>query len=67
MSIILNNENLVIPGDVITVEDLIKWKNITPGGTAVAIDNKLIPQKAWPITTLAENMHITLITAAFGG
>ena len=67
MNIFLNNVPVALPNDYMTLEDLIKWKNISPQGTAVAIDDKIITQNNWKTTRLEPMMHITIISAAFGG
>lgn len=67
MIIFLNNEPLDVPGDSITVADLMEFKNIKPQATAIAINNKIIRKDAWNVTAIPENSHVTVITAAFGG
>ena len=67
MKITLNDESLELPGDVMTVADLISYKQISPQGTAIAVGEKLLTRDKWNETPLAEDMEITLITAAFGG
>lgn len=67
MKIYLNNELIDLPNDYMTVEDLLKWKNISEQGTAVAINDKLLLKKDWPVNNLQDLMRVTVISAAFGG
>ncbi|MCH5223072.1 MAG: sulfur carrier protein ThiS [Muribaculaceae bacterium] len=67
MKIYLNNELIDLPNDYMTVEDLLKWKNISEQGTAVAINDKLLLKKDWPVKNLQDLMRVTVISAAFGG
>ena len=67
IKIFLNNELVALPNDYMTVADLMKWKNINPQGTAIAIDDKVIRKSAWNVTKLPPMSHVTVISAAFGG
>lgn len=67
MTILLNDNPVVLPNDYMTVEDLVKWKEIPSQGTAIAVNNKLIKQEKWSITKLNDQDQITVISAAFGG
>ena len=67
MTILLNDNPVVLPSDYMTVEDLVKWKEIPSQGTAIAVNNKLIKQEKWSITKLNDQDQITVISAAFGG
>lgn len=67
MIIFLNDVQTEIPNDCFTISDLMKWKGINPEGTAVAINDKLIPKNSWETKKISEFMHLTIITAAFGG
>ena len=42
-------------------------QQIAAEGTAIAIDNKLVPKSEWSNRTLADGDKITLIRATFGG
>lgn len=66
MKISLNGYIIDLPENM-TVEDLIKWKEIPSQGTAVALNNKLIKQSNWSITELKEKDQVTIISAAYGG
>lgn len=67
MTILLNDNPVVLPSDYMTVADLVKWKEIPSQGTAIAVNNKLIKQEKWSITKLNDQDQITVISAAFGG
>ena len=67
MTILLNDNPVVLPSDYMTLADLVKWKEIPSQGTAIAVNNKLIKQEKWQITKLNDRDQITVISAAFGG
>ena len=67
MTIFLNNNPLELPNDFMTLEDLVKWKNIPTQGTAIALNEKLIKQQQWSVIKLNNLDQVTVISAAFGG
>lgn len=67
MNIIFNNENIVLPNDYMTLEELAKWKGIPMQGSAIAVNDKLIKRDKWPVIKLENLDRVTVITAAFGG
>ena len=67
MQIYLNDVLTTIPNDYMTVEELIKWKELPVQGTAIAIDGKVIRRTAWTATTFTPLCHVNVISAAFGG
>lgn len=67
MNITLNNDRLILPDYVLTVADLIKWKNIPSSGTAIAVNNKLVLSRNREVTKLEEGDDVTVISATFGG
>ena len=67
MNILLNSESIQLPKELGTVKDLVIWKKIPSQGTAVAVNDKLIPQSQWGVTQLNDLDRITIISAAFGG
>ena len=67
MIIFLNDNQVKLPNDFMTVADLVKWKEINPQGSAIAVNNKLIKQDKWSVTDLKDQDQITIISAAFGG
>lgn len=67
MKVFLNNILTELPASVVTVDDLVKWKELPEAATAVAIDNRLVMRKNWTARQLKPEEQITLISAAFGG
>lgn len=67
MNIILNNIPTPLPSDYMTIEDLAKWKNIKPTGTAIALNDKIVRKESWNLTRLSDMDRVTIISAAFGG
>ena len=67
MTIIFNNENIQLPNEYMTLEDLAKWKNIPSQGSAIALNDKLVKHDNWSVTVLKDLDRVTVITAAFGG
>lgn len=67
MNIFLNNIPTNLPDEISTIKELIEWKQIPSGGTAVALNDKLIKQDNWNLTKLQDNDQVTIISAAFGG
>lgn len=67
MIITLNNQPIEIPEGVKTVSDLMKLKNISTQGTAIALNDKLLLKKDWDVKNLEDMMNVTIISAAFGG
>ncbi|MCM1153225.1 MAG: sulfur carrier protein ThiS [Muribaculum sp.] len=67
MKVYINNETLQLPAQILTVENLMKWKQIPEQGTAIAVNDKLVMKRNWSATLLHEDDRITVITAAFGG
>lgn len=67
MKITLNNEPVNLPDENMTVSDLLVWKHIPAGGTAVAVNNRLVRTDMRGSTMLNEGDSVTIISAAFGG
>lgn len=67
MRITINNEFLETPEHDMNIRDLLEWRNVPDSGTAVALNNKLVPRTKWDSTYLREDDVVTLISAAFGG
>lgn len=67
MKIKINNEQVVTPSDEMTVSELLIWRNIPEGGTAVAINGKLIPKSGRDIQYIKDQDDIVIISAAYGG
>lgn len=67
MNIYINNRQEIIPDEVMSVADLVKWKNLEGNSLAVAIDNRIVRKPEWENTYLKDMCSITLFSAAFGG
>ncbi|MBD5340352.1 MAG: sulfur carrier protein ThiS [Bacteroides sp.] len=67
ISIKLNSKPLELPNDLMTLEELLEWEGIAPGGTAVAVNNKIVKHENWKITTFSNGDNVVVISAAFGG
>lgn len=66
MQVYLNQKETEVPEGT-TVKGLLDRQQIAAEGTAIAIDNKLVPKSEWDNRTLAPCDKITLIRATFGG
>lgn len=66
MKVYINQNETEVP-EGITVKELLDRQQIAAEGTAIAIDNKLVPKSEWSNRTLADGDKITLIRATFGG
>ena len=66
MQVYLNQKETEVPEGT-TVKGLLDRQQIAAEGTAIAIDNKLVPKSEWSNRTLADGDKITLIRATFGG
>lgn len=66
MKVYINQNESEVP-EGITVKELLDRQQIAAEGTAIAIDNKLVPKSEWSDRTLADGDKITLIRATFGG
>lgn len=66
MKVYINQNETEVP-EGITVQELLDRQQIAAEGTAMAIDNKLVPKSEWSNRTLADGDKITLIRATFGG
>ena len=66
MKVYINQNETEVPEDI-TVQELLDRQQTAAEGTAMAIDNKLVPKSEWSNRTLADGDKITLIRATFGG
>lgn len=64
MQIIVNNEPRIVADDA-TVGSLIN--GLPAGGTAVAVNGRLIPRDLRDTTTLKDGDQVIIISAAYGG
>lgn len=66
MKIYINQKEIEVQ-DSISVKELLDMQQISIEGTAIAIDNKLVPQNEWNDRILTDGNKITIIRATFGG
>ncbi|MDB0675720.1 sulfur carrier protein ThiS [Barnesiella intestinihominis] len=61
------NQKEIEAQDSISIKELLDMQQISIEGTAIAIDNKLVPKNEWNDRILTEGNKITIIRATFGG
>ncbi|MBP3430587.1 MAG: sulfur carrier protein ThiS [Barnesiella sp.] len=66
MKIYINQKEIEVQ-DNISVKELLDMQQIAIEGTAIAIDNKLVPKNEWDDRILTDGNKITIIRATFGG
>ena len=66
MKVYVNQQVCEVP-DGLTVKALLDQQQIPAEGTAVAVDNKLVPKGEWENRVLIAEDKITVIRATFGG
>ncbi len=66
MKIYINQKEIEVQ-DNISVKELLDMQQISIEGTAIAIDNKLVPKNEWNDRILTDGNKITIIRATFGG
>ena len=64
MKIFINNQHIELPSDEMTVAELIAWRNIPTGGTAITINDRIVRKSD---TRLSDGDRVVVISAAFGG
>ncbi len=67
MKIKVNNEIVELSGPMVTVNELLALREVSPNGTAVAVNDRLVPRGKWDTFKIEENDDVTLVSAAFGG
>ena len=66
MNVYVNRTPVELPGDT-TVSELLERQRIAADGTAVAVNNRVVPRSEWAATPLHEEDRITIIRAVCGG
>ena len=61
------NQKEIETQDSISIKELLDMQQISIEGTAIAIDNKLVPKNEWNDRILTEGNKITIIRATCGG
>lgn len=67
MKIEINKHAMDVEDGISSLAQLLESKKLTSAGTAVAVDNVVVPRAKWCDTPLSEGMKITVITAICGG
>lgn len=67
MRLFINSEIENINEPTISVADLLRIKNISSAGTAVAVNGALVTRGKWETVTLNDGDKINIISAAYGG
>ena len=64
---ILVNEAALAVDPPIAIGDLLARQGISPAGTAIALNDAMVPRSLWATTPLAEGDRLLVIRAARGG
>ncbi|WP_301743769.1 sulfur carrier protein ThiS [uncultured Duncaniella sp.] len=67
MRIYFNNRPIDLADENITVAELLRQQNVKSGGTAVAVNNKIVTHDIWEIKQICDGDSVMVISAAFGG
>ena len=67
MKIFINNQLVELPVGEMTVAELIAWRNIPSGGTAITLNDRIVRRSDRESTKLSDGDRIVVISAAFGG
>ncbi|HCQ29496.1 MAG TPA: thiamine biosynthesis protein ThiS [Flavobacteriales bacterium] len=67
MTVCLNDKEISLPKEALTVFDLLKSQNISENGIAVAINQQVVSKSKWTTTQIKNNDKIIIITATQGG
>lgn len=67
MKIFINNQLVELPAGEMTVAELIAWRNIPSGGTAITLNDRIVRRSDRESTKLSDGDRIVVISAAFGG
>ena len=68
MQILLNGQATYTNSEKLTLSEFLREQNIfQTEGTAIAINEKVIPKQNWNNQTINENDRITIIKAVQGG
>ncbi len=66
MKIYINQQPMEVDAEI-TVKALLNIRQIAPDGTAIAVNNKLVPKSEWENHRLNNEDKLTIIRATFGG
>lgn len=66
MIVTINNETCVLKSEC-TIAQIAQMKNSMGGGTAIAVNGKIVRRQDWDYSTVKEGDDILIIKAAYGG
>lgn len=67
MKIYLNQKEIDLPGERVSVADVLAINSLDDKKIAVARANRVVPREAWKETWLEEGDRLVVITAVCGG
>ena len=67
MKITVNNKEIDLPADEITIKKFLSTREIPENGTAVSVNDSLVCHDCWESSTLSDGDKVLIISAAFGG
>lgn len=67
MRITVNNQQVDLSEEYLTLKEFLEIRGVKTERTAVALNNKIVTRDKWPVVNLANGDSIMLISAAFGG
>ena len=66
MNVYVNRTPVAIAPET-SLAELLERQRIPADGTAVAVNNRVVPRAEWPTTHLEEEAKVTIIRAVCGG
>lgn len=66
MNVYVNRTPVAIASET-SLAELLDAQRIPADGTAVAVNNRVVPRAEWPTTHLEEEAKVTIIRAVCGG
>lgn len=66
MEVFINRKPVVADGCA-SMAELLAREGVAAEGTAVAVNNRVVPRGEWSAVALEEGMKITVVTAVCGG
>lgn len=67
MKLILNEKEVCVNAQQISIAELTQMKDLPSFGVAIAVNNKVIRKTDWETTFLRDGDNVTVITAVCGG
>jgi len=67
MTILINNEQKVVPNGTTVSEIVITILQLNPAGMAIAINDTIVPKHLWESSHLQSNDKVLVIKACSGG